>query len=63
MLADLGIMINAVLGVLMAFILFTLKDIKEDIKTTNAAILDHHSNADIHCAKDKFKINHVISRG
>jgi hypothetical protein len=54
---DILLPLNIGLGVMMTFILFILKDIKEDIKTFNKAILDHHSNANIHCSKDKFKIH------
>jgi len=54
--------LNIIVTVLVGFVLFLLKDIKDDIKATNAEILSHHSNFEIHCSKDKFKVQHLSER-
>jgi hypothetical protein len=46
--------------ILMGFMLFILKDIKDDLKTNISTVLTHVSNLDIHCSREKFKLNHLI---
>ena len=62
--ADILVVLNIILGVLMTFILFLLKDIKDDIKIQNRELLNHVSNFDLHCSQDKFRARHTsLERG
>ena len=55
--SNLILLIQIISGALTAGVLFILKDMKEDLKTSNANFLKHVSDLDLHCTKDKFKIH------
>jgi len=60
---DISLFINAAVGVGITFILFLLKDIKDDIRGISKALMEHVSNQELHCSGDKFKLTHIMERG
>lgn len=59
---DVLLIINIVIGVLVTFVLFLLRDIKEDLRSLTANVLKHISSFEIHCSRDRFRINHITER-